>query len=407
MTDKTDIVVIGGGYAGVTAANRMLKRDDVAITLINPRPTFVERIRLHQLVGRTWNPAVDYAKVLNPDIRLVVDTVARIDAADHRLVLAGGETIDYDYLIYAVGSRSGERRVPGAAEFGYSIATFEDAQRLKSALETAPADAAVTVVGAGATGIETASELAEAGSSVTLICGGVLGPYLHPKVRRAVAKKLAELGVTVLDGPDTLVTAVTRVAVQLNSGRRLPSDVTVWTTGFSVPELARSSGLSTDAVGRLLTDETLTSVDDPSIVAAGDVAAPSGQPLRMSCQAAGVMGAQAAETVLSRIAGERPLAVNQGFVGMCVSLGRHSGVFQFARRDDSANRFYIGGGLAAKAKEIVCLQTVAGLTREARRPGATFWLKNGKRNQRIRDERASSPALVGDAPQPSMTESWS
>jgi NADH dehydrogenase FAD-containing subunit len=53
-----------------------------------------------------------------------------------------------------------------------------------------------------------------------------------------------------------------------------------------------TSGLRTDALGRLLTDETLTSVDDDRIVAAGDAAAPSDQPLRMSCYAAGPLGAR-------------------------------------------------------------------------------------------------------------------
>ena len=43
--------MIGGGYAGVMAANRLTQRDDVTVTLVNPRPSFVERIRLHQLVG--------------------------------------------------------------------------------------------------------------------------------------------------------------------------------------------------------------------------------------------------------------------------------------------------------------------------------------------------------------------
>lgn len=48
---RTEVVVIGGGYAGVLAANRLTGRDDVAVTLVNPRPTFVERLRLHQLVA--------------------------------------------------------------------------------------------------------------------------------------------------------------------------------------------------------------------------------------------------------------------------------------------------------------------------------------------------------------------
>ena len=51
MTGNTHVVVIGGGYAGVMAANRLMLRDDVTVTLINPRPDLVHRVRLHQLVG--------------------------------------------------------------------------------------------------------------------------------------------------------------------------------------------------------------------------------------------------------------------------------------------------------------------------------------------------------------------
>ena len=88
--------------------------------------------------------------------------------------------------------------------------------------------------------------------------------------------------------------------MQLGDGRELPSAVTIWTAGFVVPDLA-ARRLSTDALGRLLTDETLTSVDDVRIVAAGDSAAPSDLPYRMSCRR-GQPGLQAAETVLSRVA---------------------------------------------------------------------------------------------------------
>lgn len=322
MSENTEVVVIGGGYAGVMAADRLTRRADVTVTLVNPRPAFVHRIRLHQLAAGTGGAVVDYREVLADGVRLVVDTAARIDAAGRRVALTSGGSVGYDYLVYAVGSGSADPLVPGAAEFGHPIADLEGAERLRRALADAPATAAVTVVGAGPTGIETAAELAEAGRAVTLVCGGVLGPYLHPRGRLSVAARLARLGVAVLDGPGTGVAAVTRDAVRLDDGRELPSRVTVWTAGFGVPDLAARSGLSTDSLGRLLTDETLTSVDDPRIVAAGDSAAPSGVPLRMSCQAAMPLGARAADTVLSRIAGDRPDPLNQPFGAQCISLGR-------------------------------------------------------------------------------------
>jgi NADH dehydrogenase len=377
-TPRTHVVVVGGGYAGTLAANRLRQRADVDITLINPRPVFVERIRLHQLVAQTGTATAEYGTLLGGGIRLVVDTVDRIETADRRVVLDSGAELEYDYLIYAVGSTGATpSTVPGLAEFAHAVADLESAQRLHYALTDLPLAAPVTVVGGGLTGIETASELAERGRPVALVCGGILGPSLSERGRRSVAKRLRKLGVNVLES--VAAGEVRWDAVVLSDRALLPSAATVWTAGFAVPDLGARSGLRTDAVGRLLTDETLTSVDDPRVVAAGDAAAPSGQPLRMSCQAAGPLGAQAADTVLSRIAGKTPAVLNQAFVGQCISLGRAHGTFQLARTDDTPVNLAVGGRSAASIKEAICKGTLWAIRREASRPGSYFWLKSGHR----------------------------
>ena len=386
----THIVVIGGGYAGTLAANHLRLRSDVEITLVNPRPMFVERIRLHQLAARSGTAAVDYGTLLGEGIRLVVDSAERINSADRQIELASSFVLDYDYLIYAVGSTGAvPPAVPGAVEFAYPIAELEHAERLRGALDELHPGAPATVVGAGLTGIETASELAGQGRRVSLVCGGVLGPSLSPTGRRSVAKWLRRLGVDVLEM--AVVGEVRPEAVVLADGALLSSAVTVWTAGFGVPDLAVRSGLRTDAMGRLLTDETLTSVDDPRIVAAGDAAAPSGQPLRMSCQAAIPLGAQAANTVLSRIAGTPPAAVDQAFTGQCVSLGRSYATIQLARPDDTPVNLAIGGRVAASIKEAVCKGTVWGIRREAAKPGWYRWLKGGKRAERLATDTVTVP----------------
>ncbi|MFI6908255.1 NAD(P)/FAD-dependent oxidoreductase [Nonomuraea sp. NPDC050394] len=385
----SEVVVAGGGYAGVLAANRLTRYDEVKVTLINPRPFFVERIRLHQLAGGSHDAVVAYRKILGGGVQLVVDSVTRIDAAERLVRLASGGALGYDYLIYAVGSGGAVPGVPGVAEFAYRVATLEEARRLRRVLDRAPATAALTVAGGGATGIEIAAEMAERGRRVTLACGGVLGPYLHPRTRRALARRLDRLGVSVLDGSGSKVTAVTREAVHLSGGRELPSAVTIWAAGFAVPDLAARSGLSVDAVGRLLTDETLTSVDDERIVAAGDAAAPSDLPLRMSCQASTRVGAHAADTVLSRIAGTPAAAVNVGFAGLCLSLGRRAGVFQFASRNDAAVGFFVGGGVGARLKEYVCELSVKHLAREARKPGSLTWARDDTRPAAVRAQESA------------------
>jgi len=379
-------IVIGGGYAGVLAANRLTQR--CAVTLINPRPTFVERIRLHQLAAGNDDAVEGYDSLLHPDAELVVDTAVRIDPGAQTVTLGSGTELGYDYLVYAVGSTgAAPAAVPGAAEFACPLGEFEHATQLRDRLSDLPDAAPVVVVGGGLTGIEAAAEFAEAGRHVTLVTDA-LGPSLSPGGRRSVAKRLRTLGVTLVEGA-----AVTRVgarSVELTDGRQLPSEATVWTAGFGVPSLARDSGLSTDPVGRLLVDETLTSVDHPRIVAAGDAATPSGMPLRMSCQAALPMGAQAANTVLARLAGTDAAELSQVMTGQCVSLGRGAGTIQLAHTDDTVRNLYLGGRTAAVIKEQVCRGTLGFLRKEARKPGSYFWIKGGRRARRL----AGAPAAA-------------
>jgi len=212
---------------------------------------------------------------------------------------------------------------------------------------------------------------------VTLVCGGTLGTSLSERGRRSVAKQLRQLGVNILGS--VAASEVRWDSVVLSDGAVLPSAATVWTAGFAVPDLAARSGLRTDGEGRLLTDETLTSIGDDRIVAAGDAAAPSGQPLRMSCQAAEPLGAHAANTVLARIVGDTPAALNQAFVGQCISIGRTHATLQFSRTDDSPVNMALGGRPTAAIKETICKGTMWAIRREAAKPGSYFWLKGGSR----------------------------
>ncbi|MQM25598.1 NAD(P)/FAD-dependent oxidoreductase [Glycomyces albidus] len=397
MSDSTAVVVIGGGYAGVMAANRLTRRDDVTVTLINPRPAFIQRIRLHQVTAGSGEAVVEYADVLSPRVRLVVDAADRIDTAERDVHLASGDAVHYDYLVYAAGSAGPEPRVPGAGEFAYTMDTLEAAQRLRKVLDATPESAPVVVVGSGPTGNEVAAELAEAGRTVTLVAGTTVAPYVHPRARRSIAKGLARLGVTVLEGPDAKAAEVTADAVRLTGGRELPSAVTIWTAGFGVPDLAARSGLRTDELGRLITDETLTSVDDERIVAAGDSASPSGVPLRMSCQAALPLGAHAADTVLSRLAAERPATIDIGLPAVCTSLGQGHATMQFVAKDGEPMGLFVGGRLGSRLKEITYPHVLEKLAREAREPGAFVWKPKDERRPRLLAERGETAALADRA----------
>ncbi|HWD63330.1 MAG TPA: FAD-dependent oxidoreductase, partial [Humibacter sp.] len=321
---------------------------------------------------------VGFDTILADDVRLVVDTATRIDTGARTVHLASGSALDFDYVIYAVGSTGSiPSSVAGAREFAVSVAELESAQRIRAAVDALPQDAPITVVGGGLTGIETAAELAEQGHRVTLVGGGALAASFSVASRRYIATWLARHHVWVFESEK--VCEVRFDAVVLDDGTVRASALTIWTTGFGTPQLAASSGLHTDELGRLLTDETLTSVDDEHIVATGDAAAPSGQPVRMSCQAAGPLGAQAANTVLSRIAGTEPKLLDVALTGSCVSLGRHAAVRQFAHKDDSSMNLRLTGPLGVAYKEFTSRFSLRKIRIEARRPGLLPWPKGGPR----------------------------
>lgn len=371
---RTHVVVLGAGYAGAMAANRLRRNPAVDVTVVNPQPFFVQRVRLHQFVSGTGDPQVGFGELLADGINVLVDTATRIDSGGRRVHLASGAHLEYDHLIYAIGTRHRTPEIPGAAEHALFAADWASAQRLRERIEGLGANEMITVVGGGLTGVEVAAELAESGHDVRLVCGGGIAASMGTRARRATEKQLNRLGVDVVDH-DRVVAVGERTVTVENDGKRnvLRSAATIFTTGFEAPDLAADSGLAVDEIGCLRIDDTLASIDDDRIVGAGDAVVVAGMTLRMSCQAAEPLGAQAADAVLAKIAGEQPAPVDQGFIGQCVGIGRHAATLQLTRRDDSPTRVVVTGRLAGWTKELVCRGILENIRREAARPGRFSW----------------------------------
>ncbi|MFB7506510.1 NAD(P)/FAD-dependent oxidoreductase [Streptomyces broussonetiae] len=361
------LVVVGAGYAGLLAAKRLarrLHRNDVTVTLVNASDRFVERVRLHQLAAGQRLTEVPLRQQLSgTPVQLVVGHVTAIDATA-RTVCLGDEprTIDYDTLVYAVGSQARLDDVPGAAEHAYAVACPEQATRLRHRVAEIASGGTVAVVGGGLTGLETASELAEShpGLRVRLFTSADdVGSGLAPRGRAHLLRALDRLGVSI--HPETVVTAVREDGLGTRDGRSFTADAVVWTTGFRAPDLARAAGFATDDSGRMLVDATLRSVSHPEVYAVGDAAAGvsvSGAPSRMSCQAALPMGRGVADVVAARLSGREPGPVRIGYVFTNISLGRRDGVVQFTHADDRPRRFVLTGRVAAVFKEAVVRSTV-------------------------------------------------
>ncbi|MFE3634986.1 NAD(P)/FAD-dependent oxidoreductase [Streptomyces sp. NPDC059168] len=358
------IVVLGAGYAGAVAAGRLARRlrpEDVAITLVNAQPDFVERVRMHQLAaGQELRPRPLGDMFAGTGVHLRLGEVTGVDADRAKVAVTtadGAEELAYDTLVYALGSGWSDQGVPGTAEHAHEIAGRAGALRLRERLAGLEAGRAVVVVGGGLTGLEAVTEIAEARPDldVALVARGGLGDRLSPRGGRHLRKVLGRLGVTVHE--HATVTAVEADRVVTAGGGTIPAAVTVWTTGFAVHPIARATTLEVTGTGRIVVDGTMRSVSHPDVYAIGDAAMATGAaglPLRMSC-ASGVPTAwQAADAIAARLTGGKLPNVPLRYVNRCVSLGRGEGLIQYVTADDRAVRAALTGRLAALYKELVC-----------------------------------------------------
>ncbi|MFF3741196.1 NAD(P)/FAD-dependent oxidoreductase [Streptomyces sp. NPDC002566] len=359
------IIVLGAGYTGAIAAGRLarrLHRDDVHITLVNAEPDFVERVRMHQLaVGQELKPRPFTEMFAGTGVELRLARVTGVDV-DRKTVAvvdadgAAGE-LDYDTLVYALGSGWDDLGVPGAAEHAHGVAGRADALRLRDRLAALDAGAPVVVVGGGLTGVEAATEIAEARPDldVALAARGGLGDWLSAKARGHLREVFGKLGITVHE--HTAVTRVEADRVVTADGEAVPAAVTVWTTGFAVHPIARATTLEVTERGQIVVDGTMRSVSHPDVYAVGDAAwapGPDGKPLRMSC-ASGVPAAwQAADAIAARLTGGKVPEQSIRYFNQCVSLGRREGLIQYVTADDRAVDAALTGRLAALYKELVC-----------------------------------------------------
>ncbi|MEU6846527.1 FAD-dependent oxidoreductase [Streptomyces sp. NPDC046716] len=358
------ILVLGAGYTGATAAGRLarrLHRDDVRITLVNAEPDFVERVRMHQLAtgqDLARRPLRDMFAGTGVEVRLA--QVTAVDAERKEVTVTTGEgeeALPYDTLVYALGSGWDDHGVPGVAAHAHEIASRPGALVLRERLAELAPGQTVTVVGGGLTGVEAATEIAEARPDldVALAARGALGDWLSDKGRAHLRKVVDRLGITVHE--HTAVTAVEADRVATADGASLPAAVTVWTTGFAVHPIAKATTLEVSETGQIVVDRTLRAVSHPDVYAVGDAAlveGPGGRPLRMSC-ASGVPSAwQAADAIAARLTGGKVPTVPIRYFNQCVSLGRKEGLIQFVTADDRAKKSALTGRTAAVYKEIVC-----------------------------------------------------
>jgi NADH dehydrogenase len=315
MTDKRKrITIVGGNFAGLTAAIKLSRR--YAVTVIDPTKHFEWVPNIHEIVSSVKMPQglrLDRAAIVKQaGHRFLRDRVTALHPAQRRLATAGGRELDFDACIVAVGAAWNTHQVPGVTRYAMPFRNVIDAQAIERRLHTLVQQGQplrIVIAGGGIAGVEALGEILrrhrdDASLSVEVIEAGA---RLLPGQAAALDADLRRLcePYAVKFRTATTIAAVTAKGVRLADGTRLRSELTLWTAGLAPPALLRESGLARTPQLWADVHQTLQSRHADNVFVVGD-AAQLPQDVGKQAYNAIDMGALAAANV-ARFLGERPL----------------------------------------------------------------------------------------------------
>jgi len=185
---STRILVLGAGIAGLLFTLRLagkVARESVQIILVDESDTFTVRPRLHEFATNQRVFRRSFPQILRKtQVQFLQARVTSLDPSQHRVTVQDQQQQHergYDYLIYALGSMTDRQNVPGGEQYAYSLSARGpfSASALRERLpEIGARGGQVVVCGGGATGIETAAQVASVYPQikVSLVTRGSLAP---------------------------------------------------------------------------------------------------------------------------------------------------------------------------------------------------------------------------------------
>jgi NADH dehydrogenase len=358
------IVIVGGGFGGVTLAQRLerLLPAQTEIIVLSAENHLVFTPMLPEVVGRTISPlhVVVAGRQLTRRTKWLEARVSRIDRKRneaHYLRRDGtAGSMRYTHLALACGSAANLEEIPGVASRGYPLKTVMDAIVMGNDLignfEAAATEPepevrqrllTVVVIGGGFSGVEVGGHIADLMHSirrfypeltnetpriVLLHKGTRLLPELHHKSLSAFTlKKLRQNGIDVR--LETSAKNADSVAVNLTSGERIETGMIVCTVGTETHPLIKSLGLPLEK-GRLKTDPDMKVTGTANLWTLGDCSlvpnAYNGRPSPATAQFAMQQARQLAENLarVSRGAATKPFNFRPR--GMLASIGHRNAV---------------------------------------------------------------------------------
>ncbi|HWI18034.1 MAG TPA: NAD(P)/FAD-dependent oxidoreductase [Vicinamibacterales bacterium] len=362
MAGLPQVVIVGGGFAGLAAAKRL--RDTACeVTIIDRHNHHVFQPLLYQVATAGLSPG-DIASPIRwilrkqQRLRVLLANVERIDSKAKHIELDGGTRVPYDYLIVAAGATHSYFGHDEWSDAAPGLKTLDDALAIRRKLLLAFEEAerepnpvyqrrllSFVIIGGGPTGVEMAGALGEISRQVLrtefdavdpaiariqlIEAGPSILPSFPEELREPARRALLKLGVVVRVGKP--VTKVEQGAVWIGD-ERIEAHTILWAAGVAAAPLSRDLGPGLDRAGRVIVEPDLSVPGHPGVFVAGDLASfthQTGSPLPGVAQVAKQGGRRAAANVAQLIEGKPTTPFRYIDPGNMATIGRNAAIADF------------------------------------------------------------------------------
>ncbi|MCH4169725.1 MAG: NAD(P)/FAD-dependent oxidoreductase [Lactobacillus sp.] len=354
----TDVLILGAGYAGIRAAKMLAKYAPAGtnVTLIDKNVVHQEKTQLHEIAAGTVpvdKITFNIRDVLPKSINFVQAEVSKVNVEDKTVDFTDHDTMPYDYVLIALGFRSEDFGLPGAAENALPLEDVATAQNIYETIEAHVAnfakskdrkDLTIIVAGAGFTGIELLGELTHTVPAlqkkyntpdikvVSMEMATRILPMFDESLAEYAMNYLEDNGIDMMTG--TKITKIEPNAVVYADGdseKRIYGNTIIWTVGVSGSKVISDSGFE-QRRDRVMVTENLNLADHPEVFLAGDNSAvmdPSTErPYPTTAQISTKQGDVAGKNIAAAISGQALTPFTYEAVGTVASLGGKDGIAQ-------------------------------------------------------------------------------
>jgi len=351
-----NIVVLGAGYGGITAALRLSslfrKSYHIKIHLIDKNPYHTLKTQLHEAAVHKNEVVIPIERIISKkNIMFHCGAVTKIDL-HNREVSTEDEIINFNFIVIALGSKSNFYNIEGLSDYSLPLQSYEDAEKIYNHISQLCAKASseqntdrrkqkltFVVGGGGLSGVEFAAELSdhvkkciinyklnENDLNIFLIeAAEKILPNVSDYIRKRIEEKLLGKNIKILT--NSKIISVDKEEVFLSTNKSIKANTLVWTGGIRITDVIKKSGFKTGTGGRIIVDEHLKAKDFSFAYALGDNALAinpfTGLPVPAAAQFALQQGRLVAQNIFNEIYGYQKIAYHPKVWGEFISLGKH------------------------------------------------------------------------------------